>query len=193
MHFEDGYLYHVYNQGNNGRQVFFDSENYLYFIEKLRHFVLPHADIIAWCLMPNHFHLMLYLHSTHAMIQSHSVSKTRDLNNSIGILLRSYTRAINKKKGFTGKLFREGTKAQCIDCPTGITSSFLTINGIPTIFYNSEMEYPQVCFNYIHNNPVKAGLVKDVTDWEYSSAAYYADQRAGTIVNKERALEYVIW
>lgn len=27
--------------------------------------------------------------------------------------------------------------------------------------------------NYIHNNPVKAGLAKEITDWKYSSARNY--------------------
>ena len=59
MNFAEGNIYHVYNRGNNSKTVFFDHENYMFFLEKIRTHILPHADILAWCLMPNHFHLMI--------------------------------------------------------------------------------------------------------------------------------------
>ena len=59
MNFAEGNIYHVYNRGNNSQTVFFDHENYMFFLEKIRTHILPHADILAWCLMPNHFHLMI--------------------------------------------------------------------------------------------------------------------------------------
>lgn len=61
MHFEAGQLYHIYNQGNNQQRVFFERENQLFFLKKIRIYVLPFADVLAWCLMPNHFHLMAYV------------------------------------------------------------------------------------------------------------------------------------
>ena len=59
MDFAEGHIYHVYNRGNNSQTVFFTHENYLFFLEKLRKYILQHADVLAWCLMPNHFHLMI--------------------------------------------------------------------------------------------------------------------------------------
>jgi len=100
----------------------------------------------------------------------------------------SYTRAINKQENRSGSLFRDKSKAECVNCPNGITPSFITKQGITQIrLSNPEKEYPQVCFNYIHNNPVKAGLVKQAIDWEFSSASDYADLRGGKLVNKEVA------
>jgi putative transposase len=61
MLFEEGHLYHIYNQGNNRQKIFFSRENYLFFLRKIREYMLPHADVLAWCLMPNHFHLMVYV------------------------------------------------------------------------------------------------------------------------------------
>jgi putative transposase len=55
---------------------------------------------------------------------------------------------------------------------------------------NPEKEYPQVCFHYIHKNPVKAKLVKQETDWEFSSASDYAGIRNGKLINKEVAKQY---
>ncbi|MDD2199404.1 MAG: hypothetical protein PHE08_06735, partial [Bacteroidales bacterium] len=61
MIIEKGYIYHIYNQGNNRRRIFLIRENYLFFLKKIETYILPYADILAYCLMPNHFHLMVYV------------------------------------------------------------------------------------------------------------------------------------
>ncbi|MFB6341095.1 transposase [Saccharicrinis sp. FJH62] len=63
MDFESDQLYHVYNQGNNKQDIFFCKENYLFFLKKIETHISPYADIIAYCLMPNHFHLMIKVNS----------------------------------------------------------------------------------------------------------------------------------
>jgi len=211
MQFEKGYLYHIYNQGNNQRDIFFKIENHLFFLKKIKQYISPYTDIIAWCLMPNHFHLMVLVREEELIIESNTVTqshgvtqsenhdndmtqshdnvtKTRTFNDSIGIMLRSYTRAINKQENFSGKLFREKTKAECINCPKGVTPSF--INSKINI-QNPEKQYPQVCFDYIHQNPVKAKLVDNELDWEFSSAKDFANVRNGKLVNKEVAFQYI--
>ncbi|MEA3318209.1 MAG: hypothetical protein U9R54_09650 [Bacteroidota bacterium] len=107
-------------------------------------------------------------------------------------MLTSYTRAINKQNNFSGALFREAIKAECINCTNGITPSFISESGITVInIKEPENEYTQVCFNYIHQNPVKARLVKNAVDWKFSSAIDYAGLRNGELVNKYIAKEYV--
>lgn len=54
MLLEKDFIYHIYNQGNNHRKIFFSQENYLFFLEKIKTYITPYADILAWCLMPNH-------------------------------------------------------------------------------------------------------------------------------------------
>ena len=96
MNFETGNLYHIYNQGNNRQKIFFSRENYLFFLNKIKTHILPHADIVAWCLMPNHFHLMVYVHdleievnSSEGVTPSDALTKTKTLNETIGVLLRA--------------------------------------------------------------------------------------------------------
>jgi len=192
MQFEEGHIYHIYNQGNNRQTIFFEHENYLFFLKKMQEHLLPHCNILAYCLMPNHFHWMVEvtkLDITHGVTSSHSVSRNSasNLNNSIGILLRSYTRAINKRYDQSGSLFREGTKSQCLTQTEGISPAFFnTEYGALINISTPEKEYPQVCFNYIHYNPVKARLVKKPEDWEFSSFSDYNGERKGSFVNKER-------
>jgi len=194
MQFEEGYIYHIYNQGNNRQQIFFNRENHLYFLRKINTYILPYGDILAWCLMPNHFHLMVLVNNleTHQMTQSQQMSKqSRNLTTSIAIMLRSYTRAINKQNNTSGALFRPHTKAECVNCINGIEPSFISKNGITNInITQPEKQYPKICFNYIHNNPTKAKLVKQNTDWEFSSAQDYVNIRNGKLINKLKAKEY---
>ena len=216
MNFEKGQLYHIYNQGNNRQKIFFERDNYLFFLQKIRTYILPYADVFAWCLMPNHFHLMVLVNEVElggdssgsatlsgGAILSGGATQSRTptttavtgtLNKSLGIMLASYTRAIQKQENFTGSLFRQKTKAECISCTNGVTPSFYSSEGITRInTKNPELQYPQICFNYIHQNPVKAGLVKKAIDWEFSSVQDYAALRSGNLVNKKLAHDYIVF
>ena len=48
------------------------------------------------------------------------------------------------------------------------------------IIITSEKQF-KIKLEYIHNNPVKAGLVAKASDWKYSSAADWYDNRQGLI------------
>lgn len=196
MLFEQGHLYHLYNRGNNSQKIFFNRKNYLFFLDKIRKNILPHADIIAWCLMPSHFHILISANSVNIEISeqatpSHLLSKKRSLNDSISIMLRSYTRAIQIQENITGSLFQNRTKASCLTqtetlSPNWFQSSFGAIINVSS----PEKEYPQVCFDYIHFNPVKDGLVVQPEEWEFSSARDYAGVRNGKLINKGQANEF---
>ncbi|HLP04803.1 MAG TPA: hypothetical protein VK152_05160 [Paludibacter sp.] len=201
MLFEKDHIYHIYNQGNNRQNIFFNKDNHVFFLRKIKEFILPYADIMAWCLMPNHFHWMVYVKETTICIDSDNfdsrgatMSRTptqATFNKSIGILLASYTRAINKQENRSGSLFRDKTKAECLTQMNGITPSFYnTSNGASIIIPNHEKEYPQVCFNYIHQNPVKAGLVKEAEEWEFSSFQDICGLRNGKLINRDRINEF---
>ncbi len=209
MIFEPNHLYHIYNQGNNKQLIFFARENYLYFLQKINKHILTYADILAWCLMPNHFHLLVYVKdthqmssgvSTHQMTPSHQMSNkqeqqnhqmSNELTKSIATLLRSYTRAINIQEKRTGSLFKPHTKAQCLTKAESITPAYFNSSfGTYLNLSIPEREYPQLCFDYIHNNPTKANLVKQAEDWEFSSYKDYCGLRNGKLINRERATEY---
>jgi len=196
MQFEIGHLYHLYNQGNNRRQIFFTKANYFYFIQKIRTYILPYADIVCWCLMPNHFHMMLYIKSLNLCKKQVLPSvnqKSRSINDSIGIMLRSYTRAINKQEQMSGSLFRQETKSICVTCQKGFAPISMNSMYGKTINIKSKSNYPQNCFEYIHQNPVKAGLVEKPTDWQFSSAKDYFANRKGSLINRKLASEFALY
>jgi putative transposase len=205
MDFTNGQIYHVFNRGNNSQTIFFNRENYLYFLSKINEYIKPYSSILAWCLMPNHFHLMIEVENeriaitsdpmtaqiTDPMTPSHRISppKYRTLNDSIAIMLRSYTRAVNNEQHKQGSLFQQHTKAVCLSVPEFAPAYFQSHFGTIGNTTFPEKEYPNVCFNYIHFNPVNSKLVKNPEDWEFSSYRDYFCGRNGKLVNRELAKE----
>ena len=140
MEFLEGNIYHIYNRGNDSMNIFFNARNYLFFLDKVAKHICKHSELLAYCLMPNHFHFMVYIKEGPEPTQ---------LNNEIAILLRSYTRAINEQENRTGSLFQQKTKAKNVT------------------------EHSLICLNYIHQNPLRAGLTSNLEDWLYSSYREY--------------------
>lgn len=202
MKYKKGQIYHVFNQGNNRQVIFYENENYLYFLRKVRQYILPYADILCYCLMPNHFHFLIIPNQLASspsnsvkprlkleQLKGHDLDKQEKLSQNIGILLSSYTKAVNKKYQRSGSLFRGRTKVK-----DGWVDDTLTVKNVNSpLFFRPENDYGCQCFHYIHQNPVKAKLVKKETDWIYSSAKDYAGLRNGTLCNQDLAKRIFFW
>ncbi len=57
----EGHYFHIYNCGNNREDIFIEEKNYNFFLSLLKKHILPCSDILAFCLLKNHFHLLVYL------------------------------------------------------------------------------------------------------------------------------------
>ena len=101
------------------------------------------------------------------------------MTNGFRKLLSGYARIYNKRYNKTGSLFRQKTKIKYLS----------EINISPDSTYSLQ-DYYFNCFNYIHQNPLSAGLVTRLEDWEYSSFKDYALLRNGTLCNKELAKKF---
>jgi len=169
MQFFQNELYHIYNRGNNRRKIFYMPDNYIYFLKKVRRYLLPYCDILSYSLIPNHFHFLI--HSDERTIRTKTIrdQARNPLSEGIRLLLSSYTQAINKQNKFTGSLFQQNTKAKPI------------VKG--------SSNYDLTVFHYIHQNAYRANLVERLEDWEYSSFRDYCGQRSGTLCNKELAIK----
>lgn len=170
-------FYHIYNRGNNKNDIFFKRDNYIYFLEKIKKHLVPNADILAYCLMPNHFHLLVYCKDDF---------KREEFSTGLKILLRSYSRGINKQEGRTGSLFQQNTKIKPL---MGNESDAMTqSHGITA---PNSADYLTTCFHYIHQNPLKSGIVTRMENYEMSSFQDYAGFRDETLCNKEVAYSYL--
>lgn len=89
-----GNFYHIYNRGNNHQVIFFERENYFYFLRLVRqHLIANGVDVVAYCLMPNHYHFLVYL-------------REEKLSEAMKLLSLSYTKAINQRFKRVGSLFQ---------------------------------------------------------------------------------------
>lgn len=167
MELKEDNFYHLYNQGNNKKKIFFTQHNYNFFLKKIENCIIPYCDILAWCLMPNHFHLLVLVKSE--IIKTEE--KVTTINSSIGVMLRSYTRAINIQNNWTGSLFRQKTKANRIDIEEFVNKDMV------------EKSYLNECFNYILFNPVKDNLVEEPQLWEFSSYSDTIGLRKARLIN----------
>jgi 2-amino-4-hydroxy-6-hydroxymethyldihydropteridine diphosphokinase len=198
MIIEPGYYYHIYNRGNNSQKIFYTKENYLFFLKKMKEHVSQFASFVAWCLMPNHFHWIVFVkkekiefQNSHTMTQSHSMTsavqrnKSRSFNYEIGILLRSYARAIQKQENFTGSLFQQHTGIKPLIDEIKIEPAYWNTAFGTQINIAEGKSYLETCIEYIHQNPVYSGLVKNPEDWEYSSYRDFVGLRDGKLVDND--------
>jgi REP element-mobilizing transposase RayT len=92
--FTPGHYYHLYNRGNNRQNIFFERENYLFFLRQFRHYLIGQTlQVIAYCLMPNHYHFLVYLQAD-------------NLSQKMQAFTLSYTKAINRRYQRSGSLFQ---------------------------------------------------------------------------------------
>src|SRR5688572_456876 len=95
MQFQENEFYHIYNRGNNKQVVFLKDENYLFFLKKVRKYIIPFCDLINYCLMPNHFHFFICTNSNSIKCKLIGGVKKNVLSEGFRILLSTYSQAIN--------------------------------------------------------------------------------------------------
>lgn len=109
--------YHVYSRGVNKQEIFRDDADYQYFFSLIARYVSldPQSsrltsythlrgriEVLAYCLMPNHFHMLIY--------QSDAGSMEQLMRG----ILTSYSAYFNRKYERTGPLYESRYKASCI-------------------------------------------------------------------------------
>ncbi len=91
-----GYPHHITQRGNRRQQVFFGDDDYHAYIELMAHWCKKyHVEVWAWCLMPNHVHLIAV------------PDEEQGLARAIGEAHRRYTRRINLREKWRGHLWQE--------------------------------------------------------------------------------------
>jgi len=147
---EPGHFYHIYNRGNNRENIFIEERNYRYFMQLYQKYLLPVCDTFAYCLMRNHFHVLVRVKELQN--QTSEVSKTSEVSSKaiaqqFSNFFNSYAKAINTTYKRTGSLFQ---------------------NRFGRIEVDSDRYFAQL-IHYIHFNPQKHGFVEDFRQYPYSS------------------------
>jgi REP element-mobilizing transposase RayT len=162
--------FHIFNHAVGHDNLFKDEENYYYFLEKISEWILPFCQLYSYCLMPNHFHLLLKVKDRkelellwedkikRKMMKTSKVPPEGVVNPFGGILekliteqfshcFNSYAQAYNNKYSRSGSLLKESFQRKRID----------------------SLEYMIKVICYIHNNPVAHGFTEQPEEWKYSS------------------------
>ena len=168
-----GCMYHIYNRGVNRCNLFYEKANYQYFLKLFSLHIAPVVKVYAYCLLPNHFHILLRLLEADDILNStdlHDYWKHTRANRPhqyFSNFFNAYARTINDRYGRTGSLFQRPFHR----IPVTTDSYFLSL------------------ITYIHRNPQKHGLVDDFRDWPYSSFDAILHDKP-TRVDKTAVLDY---
>ena len=155
--FGDRY-YHIFNRGNNGQKVFFTEENFKYFLRLFNQFLYPYVDLLAYCLMPNHFHFLLKTKDSISFLKdgihypiNNEVEIGKIISNQFRRFFITYSMAIRNQENRTGSLFSKNFRRLEIE----------------------DEEYLKYVAFYIHFNPQKHEMINDFRKYRYSSWAAY--------------------
>jgi putative transposase len=122
------------------------------------------ADLIAYVLMPNHIHLILFYNNKIDVsgflrdMKKYTSVKIRQLLEQEGEE-KILNEMVYKKYGQKYKIWKDRFDALMIRHKSVLLTKI----------------------KYIHNNPVKSGLVERAEEWRYSSANYYVTEEEGIL------------
>lgn len=152
LNFEGG-IYHVFARGNGKQTIFFDSADKMDFLRLLektndRYEWLCHT----YCLMPNHFHLLLEL-------LKGSLSRGMQFLSSI------YAQNLNKRKNWVGHVFQGRFKSILIQRDAYLLelSRYIVLNPVRAGFVSDPKDWPWSSYRAIAGLEPKHGCLHD--DW----------------------------
>ncbi len=93
-----GHSYHIYNRGNNRRQIFFKMNNYDYFMRLYKKYLAKFANLYVYCLLSDHFQLLLRINNE----GEHLKKGEGMVSAKFGTFLGTYVKAINNRYQRTG-------------------------------------------------------------------------------------------
>ena len=162
---------HVLNRGNGRAEVFHDEADYATFVELMGLACrrLP-MRVLGWCIMPNHFHLVL------------RPVADGDLARWMQWLMTSHVRRHHCRYGTSGHVWQGRFKSFLIQrrAPrAGEQRAGVIETGNPL----------WTVIRYAERNPLRAGLVRRAEDWPHSSLRWFVHPQARPAWAKSRWLE----
>ena len=167
---EKGCYYHIFNRGHNKQQLFFDQKDYERFYHNIPRYKrkYPNIQLRSWCVLPNHFHFLLFEQSSNpgstrdfsgqnpGLVSEpglESIPEEANISNFMNQIQQSYAAFFNAKyretvkKGLKSPVFEGRFKAKIVEDDK--------------YFYQLQQ--------YIEWNAVKHEIVEKPEEWAYSS------------------------
>ena len=156
--------YHLYNRGARRLKIFLEADNYIFVLHKVKKYSAEFdLTVIAYCLMPNHYHFLIRQNS----------------NLAAGLLpqrvFNSYSKAYNKKYKHNGTLFEGRFKAKHIldDTYMRHICRYIHANPVKDKLVDRIEDWPYS--NYLEWMGLRSGTLFDpefVIDFFESKASY---------------------
>ena len=154
--FSSGNIYHVFNRCVKGQLLFYNSNNYHFFLKKIQLYLSDIVDILAWTLIPNHFHIIAKVKNINIENLSYlEKCILSDPQKGIDFLVRerfrrlflSYSHSLKKQTGINTNVFAQKFKHKLVDKNDQLTQLFF----------------------YIHANVTHHKISENWKDYEWSS------------------------
>ncbi len=175
----EGQYYHIYNRGNGGIPIFYNERNYSYFLKKYDEYLSDVLETYAYCLLPNHFHLLVRVKDFPSFetgapaLESLKLPSSKEKTGETIVselfrrFLMSYSKSINTQENRKGSLFQKNFRRVHIDNE----SYFTTV------------------ISYIHSQMRHHGFKTKDEDYPWSSYRRMLLERP-TKLQKEYVLEW---
>lgn len=170
-------FYHIWNRGNNRDNLFYKQKNYEYFLRLYDEHMDSVVETYAFCLLPNHFHLLIRTKMFHQFGETSKKQRSNPVSIAFQQLFTAYSKAINIQERRTGSLFQKPFKRLEVNHP----------------------KYFAALVHYIHTNPQKHGIIDDFRQYPWCSYERIIKSRPSKLMkdevvnwfsNKENYLEY---
>ncbi|MEN8117091.1 MAG: transposase [Bacteroidota bacterium] len=163
--FEFDCYYHVFNHARGNDNIFESEKDNQSFLELISKYIDKVAQIYAYCLMPNHFHILCKIKEVELPSKFEDKHESDYISHQWGNVQNTYSKKKNFSTGKRGGLFCQSINRNLI----------------------TSEDYLQMCIAYIHNNPVTHGFCGLPENWKFSSyKAIISDQP--TKIQREEVL-----
>ncbi|HAG16301.1 MAG TPA: transposase [Bacteroidales bacterium] len=171
--------YHIYNRAVGKELLFKTEENYSFFLRRFKKYLSPFVDVYAYCLIPNHFHLIIRVKSEREVRNEYQQIKNAGVGDKLADenfnvvpkiislqfshFFNSYAQAFNKENHRKGSLFSNRYKRIQI----------------------RDEDYLKRLIIYTHKNPVNHRLVDKPKEWKFSSYNTILSEKESILMRRE--------
>lgn len=170
-------IFHVFNHAVGDENLFREGDNYRHFLRLLTNHICPVAELYAYNLLPNHFHLLLQIKDIPNLERAYLLRKKQPPPPNIlweEYVMQQFSNACNAyAKAYNLRFRRKG----------GLFIDYLKRSLIDDAFYFKNV------MHYIHYNELHHGFCEKIEDSRWTSYNSLLDVRP-TRLNREVIMKY---
>lgn len=188
--------YHIFNHANGFENIFLEDKNFWYFIEKYEEYICPIAETYAFCLMPNHFHLIIRIRKKEVIEEL--IRKKKCFSDSSLLVDPHFPKVSFNFGKVAGGV---DAKIEKTEIEKYLSKQFSNLFSSYTQSFNKmykrrgslfiknfkreailDKEYFLNAIVYTHRNPIHHGFCKRFSDWSYSSYSEIKERKSDIIL-----------